>query len=95
MRYYKKCPDCNGQGETTTYSPTFVFTSSCTCEGGFVDCTSEVEAMRELLEEVVSAEDAMSMGYGDILDIMTLLAGFQRKAKALLAKIADTESMKG
>lgn len=45
MRYYKKCEACNGQGKRTRYGRNYHLSISCTCEGGFVDCTSEVEAL--------------------------------------------------
>lgn len=53
MRYFKKCEACNGQGIVRQDSKTFSFSQSCMqCERGFVDCTSEVEAMRELLGKI-------------------------------------------
>lgn len=45
MRYYKKCRDCNGQGKLAKRGSNYHLSISCTCEGGFVDCTSEVEAL--------------------------------------------------
>lgn len=51
-RYFRKCVACAGQGKRVAQGNGHTVTISCTCEGGFVDCTKEIEAMRGLLEEL-------------------------------------------
>lgn len=86
-RYFRKCVACNGQGKRVTRGNGHTVTISCTCEGGFVDCTKEIEAALQVSDSISSLLQAIAQSYkprGSAQQYCELVDDWQIRAQTIL-----------